>query len=153
MSDRSQGSLVEGNVEEAAELVAGGTLSPLILRLDDFPITWSDDLPGELKPVFLDLARLLGVRTSRPNIPVDDASHLVQRFIEPAMNRAHPIFPRDEILESMRSAAQKERFKSYPAMWITGLSVRFFEIVNGRNGNAWLWHTALTSGRALKISV
>jgi tetratricopeptide (TPR) repeat protein len=107
-------------LRQAAELVASGTLSPLILRLDNFPITWSGDLPSELKPVFSDLARLLDVRTSRPNIPVDDASHLVQRFIEPVMSSAHPMFPRDDILESTRSAAQKERFKCFPAMWISG---------------------------------
>ncbi|UWU20937.1 toll/interleukin-1 receptor domain-containing protein [Rhizobium sp. CB3060] len=107
-------------LRQAAELVASGTLSPLILRLDDFPIIWSDELPGELKQVFSDLAPLLEVRTSRPNIPVDDASHLVQRFIEPAMNVAHPMFPRDDILEPMRSAVQKERFKCFPAMWISG---------------------------------
>lgn len=107
-------------LRQAAELVASGTLSPLILRLDEFPIAWSDDLSNELKPVFSDLARLLSVRASRPNIPLDDASHLVQRFIEPAMNSAHPILPRDEILEMMRSAAQKERFKCFPAMWISG---------------------------------
>jgi len=88
--------------------------------LDDFPITWSDDLPGDLKPVFSDLSRLLGVRTSRPNISVADASDLVERFIEPAMNVVHPMFPRDDVLEPMRSAAQKERFKCFPAMWISG---------------------------------
>lgn len=107
-------------LRQAAELVAGGTLSPLILRLDDFPITWSEELPSALKAVFSDLVRLLDVRTSRPNISVDDAGHLVQRFIEPVMNSAHPMFPRDDILESMRSAAQKERFKCFPAMWISG---------------------------------
>ncbi len=107
-------------LRQAAELTANGTLSPLILRLDDFPITWSDDLPDELKPIFSDLTRLLNVRTSRPNISINDASHLVQRFIEPAMNTAHPMFPRDDILEPMRSAAQKERFKCYPVMWISG---------------------------------
>lgn len=107
-------------LRQAAELVAGGTLSPLILRLDDFPITWSDDLPGDLKPVFSDLRKLLDVRTSRPNVPLADASYLVQRFIEPAMSLAHPIFPRDDILEAMRSAAQKERFKCFPVMWISG---------------------------------
>lgn len=113
----------EGCVRElrqAAELVASGMLSPLILRLDDFPITWSAGLADELKPVFSDLARLLDVRTSRPEISVDDASHLVQRFIEPAMNTAHPMFLRDDILEPMRAAAQKERFKCFPAMWISG---------------------------------
>ncbi|MBX9659101.1 MAG: toll/interleukin-1 receptor domain-containing protein [Nitrospiraceae bacterium] len=115
---RAEGCVRE--LKQAAELIARGALSPLILRLDDFPITWSDDLPGELKPVFLDLARLLDVRTSRPNISVDDASHLVQRFIEPAMNIAHPMLPRDDVLEPMRSAVQKERFKCYPAMWVSG---------------------------------
>lgn len=107
-------------LRQAAELVTTGLLSPLILRLDDFPITWRDDLPSELSPVFADLAKLLDVRTSRPNITVDDASHLVQRFIEPAMNMAHPVFPRDDVLEPMRSAAHKERFKCFPAMWISG---------------------------------
>jgi tetratricopeptide (TPR) repeat protein len=107
-------------LSQAAELVADGMLSPLILRLDDFPITWNDALPSELEPVYSDLKRLLDVRTSRPNITRDDANHLVQRFIEPAMDVAHPMFSRDDILEPMRSAAQKERFKCFPAMWISG---------------------------------
>lgn len=115
---RAEGCVRE--LRQAAELVAKGTLSPLILRLDDFPITWNDNLPGDLKLVFSDLARLLDVRTSRPNITVDDAGHLVQRFIEPAMNMTHPMLTRDDILEPMRSAAQKERFKCFPAMWISG---------------------------------
>jgi hypothetical protein len=115
---RAEGCVRE--LRQAAELIASGTLSPLILRLDDFPITWRDDLPSELKPVFSDLSRLLDVRTSRPNISVADASDLVERFIEPAMNVAHPTFPRDDVLEPMRSAAQKERFKCFPAMWISG---------------------------------
>ncbi|MDV3480848.1 hypothetical protein [Sphingobium yanoikuyae] len=107
-------------LRQAAELVSNGMLSSLILRLDDFPIGWNDELPRELKSVFLDLDRLLDVRTSRPNISVDDAGHLVQRFVEPAMNTAHPMLSRDDILEPMRSATQKERFKCFPAMWISG---------------------------------
>lgn len=107
-------------LSQAAELVSSGVLSPLILRLDDFPITWRDDLPPELEPVFSDLKKLLDNRTSKPKVPVDDASHLVQRFIEPAMKSAHPVFPREDVLELMRAAVQKERFKCFPAMWISG---------------------------------
>ncbi|WP_312573099.1 TIR domain-containing protein [Brevundimonas sp.] len=105
---------------QAAELVSSGVLSPLILRLDDYPIIWRDDLPRELEPVFKDLKMLLDNRTSKPNILVSDASHLVQRFIEPAMKSAHPVFPREDVLEPMRVAIQKERFKCFPAMWVSG---------------------------------
>jgi hypothetical protein len=107
-------------LSQAAELLSNGTLSSLILRLDDFPIKWNDHLPVALKSVFEDLAKLLDVRTSRPNISVEDANHLVQRFIEPAMNSTHPTLYRDHILEPMRTAAQKERFRCFPAMWISG---------------------------------
>lgn len=107
-------------LRQAVELTQKGTLSSLILRLDEYPITWNDTLPVDVKPVFADLSRLLDVRTSRSNIPVEDAGQLVQRFIEPAMNSAHPMLPRDDVLEPMRTAAKKERFKYYPAMWISG---------------------------------
>lgn len=113
----------EGTVRElrqAAELVTSGTLSSFILRLDDFPITWEDDLPVEFKQVFSDLAPFLNVRTSRPNIALDDAKHQVQRLIEPTLNINHPMLSRDDILEPMRAAVQKERFKCFPAMWISG---------------------------------
>jgi hypothetical protein len=107
-------------LSQAAELIANGTLSSLILRLDDFPIIWSDELALDLKPVFDDLAHLLDVRASHPNVSVEDANQLVQRFIEPAMKSAHPTLHRDDILEPMRNAAQKERFRCFPAMWISG---------------------------------
>lgn len=107
-------------LRQAAELVGNGTMSSLIVRLDDFPITFQDHMPIELKPILSDLERFLDVRTSRPNISVEDANHLVQRFIEPAMNSAHPTLSRDDILEPMRAAAKKERFKCFPAMWISG---------------------------------
>lgn len=107
-------------LRQAAELTGGGALETLVLRLDDFPIVWRDDQDEDMRPIFSDLARFLDVRTSREHIPETDAIHLVQRFIEPAMNSAHPMFPRDDILEPLRSAAKKERFKCFPAMWVSG---------------------------------
>lgn len=107
-------------LRQSAELVASGSIAPLVLRLDDFPIIWNDDLSEELKPIFSDLSAMLSIRTSRTNITPEDAIPLVQRFVEPALNSAHPTFYRDEILEPMRLATKKERFKSFPAMWISG---------------------------------
>lgn len=107
-------------LSQAAELVKNGTLSPLILRLDEFPIKWKESLPINLKSIFSDLEQFLDVRTSRPSISIDDAQNLVQRFIEPAMSTAHPLLLRDDVLEPMRTAARKERFKCFPAMWISG---------------------------------
>ena len=107
-------------LRQSVELVAGGIIEPLVLRLDEFPIVWNDDLPEDLKPVFSDLSPMLSIRTSRANISAADAIPLVQRFVEPALNSAHPMLHRDDILEPMRVAMKKERFKSYPAMWISG---------------------------------
>ncbi|ODT70462.1 MAG: hypothetical protein ABS75_12545 [Pelagibacterium sp. SCN 63-23] len=107
-------------LSQAAELAAAGSISPLVLRLDDFPIFWRDDLPVDTKQVFADLKPLLDVRTSRPHVSVEDANHLVQRFIEPSMKSVHPMMHRDDLLESMRTSAQKERFKCFPTMWISG---------------------------------
>lgn len=119
---KAQGCIRE--LRQAAELLAAGTLETLILRLDDFPIVWpegpTDSLTDDLKPIFSDLSRFLAVRTSRESIAVTDAIHLVQRFIEPAMNSAHPMFPRDDVLEPLRASAKRERFKCFPAMWISG---------------------------------
>lgn len=107
-------------LSQAAELAAAGTISPLVLRLDDFPIFWKDGLAVETKQVFADLKPLLDVRTSRAKLSMEDANHLVQRFIEPSMGSVHPMLHRDDLLESMRTAAQKERFKCFPTMWISG---------------------------------
>lgn len=107
-------------LRQAAELVESGSISPLVLRIDDFPIVWNEDLPSELKPIFSDLSSMLNIRTSRANIAVEDAVPLVQRFVEPALSSAHPTFYREDILEPMRLAVKKGRFKAFPAMWISG---------------------------------
>lgn len=107
-------------LNQAAELSDNGTLSSLIIRLDDYPITWDEGLPHEQEPVFKDLGRLLAVRTSRANMQVADARHLVQRIVEPVVRSTHPHFNRTDALTAMRDAAQMERFKCFPAMWISG---------------------------------
>jgi len=107
-------------LKQAAALVQNGILSPLILRLDEYPLAWKEGMSLESKLIFEDLKAMLGVRTSRQSISVQDARHLVQRFIEPTMNTSHPMFPRDDVLEAVRAAAQRERFKCFPAMWISG---------------------------------
>jgi hypothetical protein len=109
-------------LEQAAAMVDAKAIYPLILRLDDYPITYSDDLPADEKDVFSALNSLLNIRTSSQNITQTDALDLVQRVIEPVLAPSHPELPRLEQAIALRERLGKDRFTLYPAVWLSGFN-------------------------------
>lgn len=115
----------EGCVREilqARDLVSQGAVRPVVLRLDDTPISWGNDLDAGVKPVFEALREMLAYRTSSPNVTEANAIEIVGRAAEPILKPQHPILLRHDILATMRRAVQKDRFTTYPAVWVSGFN-------------------------------
>jgi len=109
-------------LSQAKELVQGGRLQPLVLRLDDYPITWTEEISADKKPIFDNLKQLLDFRTSSPNITREHATELVRRVAEPFLRSDHPQLPREDIKSAIRKAMNKDRFKIFPAIWLSGFN-------------------------------
>lgn len=109
---------------QAKYLVRYGMIRPVILRLDDFPITWNDKLERDAKPALDALKVMLDFRTSSANVTVPQAIDLVQRVAEPLLKSDHPRLPRHDLLQTLRGAIQKEkdRFRVFPAIWVSGFN-------------------------------
>lgn len=107
---------------QAKDLVQRGILRPVILRLDDFPISWKDKLGEITKPVFEALGAMLDYRTSGPNVGVQRAIDLVQRLAEPILESDYPRMPRHDLQATLRRTVQKDRFSYYPATWVSGFN-------------------------------
>jgi hypothetical protein len=117
--------LAEGCVREitqAKELFHQGQLRPIVLRLDEFPIIWGEELGESSKPAFESLRILLDYRTSSPRITVQQAIDLVQRVAEPILGSDHPRLPRHDLQQTLRNTVQKDRFTFYPATWVSGFN-------------------------------
>ena len=74
---KTQGCIRE--IKQAAGLVDSGLLRPLVLRLDDCPISWTEEFPEADKAIFEALSKALDYRNSHPNTSVDHARELVAR--------------------------------------------------------------------------
>ncbi|MFK0165661.1 tetratricopeptide repeat protein [Rhizobium sp. NPDC090279] len=111
-------------IKQAAGLLDSGRLRPLVLRLDDCPLSWTDDFPESTKEVFASLRSALDFRTSQENVSIDHAIELVSRVSEPLLVPNHPRLPRPELLQSMRASLQlpNDRFKFFPAAWVSGFN-------------------------------
>lgn len=109
-------------IQQAKDLVQQRHLRSVVLRLDDFPITWRDEFGEDAKPVFEALGALLDYRTSGPNVTIQRALELLQRLAEPILGSDHPQMPRHDIQQTVRRAAQKDRFTYYPAIWVSGFN-------------------------------
>lgn len=107
---------------QARDLVTQGAVRPVVLRLDDTPISWSSDISTEIKPVFDALREMLAYRTSSSRVTEANAIEIVGRAAEPILQSQHPIWPRHDILTTMRRAVQKDRFTTYPAVWVSGFN-------------------------------
>ena len=81
---KAQGCVRE--IKQAAGLVDSGLLRPLVLRLDDCPISWTEEFPEADKATFEALGKALNYRTSHPGISVDHARELVARVAEPLLS-------------------------------------------------------------------
>jgi tetratricopeptide (TPR) repeat protein len=107
---------------QAHELVKQGQLRSLVLRLDDFPISWKDEFGDSTKPVFDALKSMLDFRTSSQNIDSTKAFDLVQRVAEPFLKSDHPRFLRHDLQQALRNVVKKDRFTFYPAVWVSGFN-------------------------------
>jgi hypothetical protein len=107
---------------QAKDLVQQGLLRPVVLRLDDFPITWKDRLGVEAKPVFEALRHMLDYRTSAESVLVGQAIDLLNRVAEPILQSDHPRLPRHDLQKTLRGVVQKDRFNYYPATWVSGFN-------------------------------
>lgn len=117
----SQGTLRE--IYQASNLFNEGLLPHvLVVRLDDFPITFNDALEADLKPVFEALSPFLKYRTSGANISDADISYSVEKFIETVVPNSHPLLPRPELVNSFSKRCRRDNFTCYPAMWVSGLN-------------------------------
>jgi tetratricopeptide (TPR) repeat protein len=111
-------------IKQAAGLLDSKQLRPVVLRLDDCPLSWTKDFPEATKEVFSSLGKALDYRTSRENVSVDQALELVSRVSESLLASNHPRLPRSELLKAMRASLQlpNDRFRFFPAAWISGFN-------------------------------
>lgn len=107
---------------QAKDLVQQGLLQPLVLRLDDTPITWKDEQGEDTKPVFEALGTMLHYRTSSPKVAVQQAIDLVERVAEPILRSDHPRMPRHDLQQTLSRVVKKDRFTYYPATWVSGFN-------------------------------
>lgn len=107
---------------QARDLVSQGLVRPVVLRLDDTPISWSSGLGEDVKPAFDALREMLAYRTSSSGVTEANAIEIVGRAAEPILQSQHPIWPRHDILTTMRRAVQRDRFTTYPAVWVSGFN-------------------------------
>lgn len=133
---------------QARDLLSQGHLKAVVIRLDDYPITWKADLGDEVKPVFDALKPMLDFRTSQPHVSAQQAIHLLQRVSEPILKSDHPRLLRPDLHQTMRETIKKERFAYYPAMWVSG-----FDGVGRETIVRELNHNFAPNGRAVVIEV
>lgn len=109
---------------QAEGLIEKGLVRPLILRLDDCPLSWSDEFGEETRVVFNALQSALGYRTSHAKLTTKHAIELVLRISEPLLALDHPRLPRPNLLKAMRASLQhpSNRFKFLPTAWIAGFN-------------------------------
>lgn len=107
---------------QAKDLVRQGGIRPVVLRLDDTPISWTDEQAPAVKPIFEALKDLLDYRTSGPSVTEARAAEIVGNAAEPLLRSQHPTWPRHDLLHTMRRAVQKDRFTTYPAVWVSGFN-------------------------------
>ncbi len=108
----------------AKQRVKDEALVPLVLRLDNYPIKFSDGLGEDVRQIFADLDALLDFRTSRINMNTNDAVSLVTSVVEPALEDNHPRLIRGELLDNLKKATRRDdvAFACRPAMWISGFN-------------------------------
>lgn len=111
-------------IKQAANLLKRKQLRPLVLRLDDTPLSWTKDFSENTKEVFDSLKPALDYRTSPKNVSIQRAIELVARVSEPLLASDHPRLPRPELIQSMRTSLQlpNNRFRFFPAAWVSGFN-------------------------------
>lgn len=107
---------------QAAALYRLGLLTPVIVRLDDYPLSWRDGMEQDLKPVFEALKPLADFRASEQNTSVAQAKALVSSVAEPLLQSDHPRIPRDALVKALRQSLQRDKFTLQPACWVSGFN-------------------------------
>ena len=111
-------------IEQAEALLRNGSLRPLVLRLDDCPLSWSSEFSDETKGIFSALQAALDYRTSHVNIEIARAASLVARVADTLLESSHPKLPRPELLRSLRASLQlhTDKFRFFPVAWVSGFN-------------------------------
>lgn len=109
-------------IKQAATLYRSGSHIPVILRLDDYPLSWREGMNEGQKPVFDALKPLADFRASNPNVSVERARALISEVAEPILKSDHPRLPRHDLVKALRKALEKDRFSLVPACWVSGFN-------------------------------
>lgn len=118
--------LSSGTVRElhqASKLFQEDLLSHvLVVRLDDYPITYNESVDPSQKPLFDALKPLLRYRTTGARIGDADLGYAVEKFVETVVPNAHPFLPRPELVAEFSKRCRRDNFTCFPAMWVSGLN-------------------------------
>lgn len=109
-------------IKQAEMLYRTGSHVPLILRLDDYPLSWREGMNEDEKPVFDALKPLADYRASDPNVSVEKAKALISQVAEPTLRSDHPRMPRHDMVQALRKTLEKDRFSLFPACWVSGFN-------------------------------
>jgi len=107
---------------QAAKLYRNGTLKPLIIRLDDYPLFWREGMSDDLRPAFDAVRVLADYRATEASCTADMASRLIARMAEPFLHNDHPRMPRHDLVRALRHAMQLDKFTLAPSCWISGFN-------------------------------
>lgn len=139
---------------QAAELCRAGHLQPVVLRLDDYPITWPKDWteekgpPADERKVFDALKMLLDRRTSDPSVSTERATRLLAQEAEPLLNEKVPLLDRSDLLSALKRGLVLDHLKRLPTIWLSGF--------NG-TGREWLakqfFATVSPNGRVVMLQI
>lgn len=109
----------------ASELLKSGSIKQAaILRLDDTPLILPEDGSDEKnRVVYQHLAGFTDrFRASGSPFDADKAFQTVDRLIRSVTAVAMPIFPRPQIVETLRVGAKAGEFQYRPAVWVSGFN-------------------------------
>ncbi|PTW62353.1 hypothetical protein C8N35_101395 [Breoghania corrubedonensis] len=109
-------------IKQAVSLYRLGSHIPLILRLDDYPLSWRDGICEDQKPVFEALKPLADYRASDPDVSVEKAKALISQVAEPLLESEHPRMPRHDMVKALRKVLEKDRFSLVPTCWVSGFN-------------------------------
>lgn len=108
-------------LEIAAEMKRQSAITPLVIRLDHHPISYSKNL-RQKKRDFQTFGTLLSHRTSKPQCNLDSAEKLVQEVGESVLERNLPKLARPHVQEGIKRASKQSTFKYRPGLWISGFN-------------------------------
>lgn len=109
-------------IKQAARLYRSGSHIPVILRLDDYPLSWREGMDEDQKLVFDALKPLADYRASDSGVTAEQAKALISEVAEPILKSDHPRMPRHHMVQALRKALEKDRFSLIPTCWVSGFN-------------------------------